>query len=280
VRDTPLAVSTHTRSESAAPASGRAISRTTLAVMASAKTKADEIAGVLEEAILSGELAPNELLRQEQLSEEFGVSRTPIREALRQLAALGLVSLIANRGARVRSLSPEDLREVFVVRAALESFAADMARTRMTKAELRELRKAEKRFADLTHVLRDRQGGKDDVRSIASEWVRANDAFHDVFLSAAGTKLLADTARSVRRVFPGQTLWWTADLDELYAANLAQHRAIVEAFEARSPDVRALVEQHIFESGQLLERALAEAQSARSAFRQRVSWADSPAAKG
>src|SRR6202051_4918120 len=68
-------------------------------------TKADDIALVIEEAIVSGELEPGTVLRQEQLSERFGVSRTPIREALRRLAALGLVSFVPKSGARVRTLS-------------------------------------------------------------------------------------------------------------------------------------------------------------------------------
>jgi DNA-binding GntR family transcriptional regulator len=240
-------------------------------------TKADEIAAVLEEAILKGELSPGEVLRQDRLSAEFGVSRTPIREALRQLAALGLVSLIANRGARVRSLTSEDIRETYILRAALEGYAAEIARSRLTKTNLRELRKYEKLFAELTSVLRDPRGMTDELRPIASEWVRANDAFHDVFLNAAGARLLAQTAQNARRVFPGQALWWTADLDELYAANLAQHRAIVEAFETKSPHVRVLVEEHIFESGRLLESALAEAKSSRREFGRRVSWASSAA---
>ena len=85
-------------------------------------TKADDIALVIEEAIVSGELEPGTVLRQEQLSDQFKVSRTPIREALRRLAALGLVSFVPNRGVRVRTLSRDELREAFLVRAELEDF--------------------------------------------------------------------------------------------------------------------------------------------------------------
>ena len=90
-------------------------------------TKADDIAVLIEEAIVSGELEPGSVLRQEQLSERFGVSRTPVREALRRLAALGLVSFEPNRGVRVRTLSHDDLREAFLVRAELEGLVTELA---------------------------------------------------------------------------------------------------------------------------------------------------------
>ena len=90
-------------------------------------TKADDIAVLIEEAIVSGELEPGSVLRQEQLSERFGVSRTPVREALRRLAALGLVSFVPNRGVRVRTMSHGDLREAFLVRAELEGLVTELA---------------------------------------------------------------------------------------------------------------------------------------------------------
>src|SRR5213593_3973735 len=99
-------------------------------------TKADDIALVIEEAIVSGELEPGTVLRQEQLSEQFNVSRTPIREALRRLAALGLVSFVPNRGVRVRTVSREELHEAFLVRAELESLATEVATPRMTPADI------------------------------------------------------------------------------------------------------------------------------------------------
>src|SRR5216684_5948286 len=122
--------------------------------MSSLSTKADDIARLLEDEIVAGGIAPGTVLRQEQLSERFEVSRTPVREALRRLAALGIVSFEPNRGVRVRALSRAELREAFLVRAELESLAAELAAPRMTDADLEALDAAEQRFSELTARLR------------------------------------------------------------------------------------------------------------------------------
>lgn len=223
-------------------------------------TKADDIALEIEQAILAGELEPGAVLRQEQLSERFAVSRTPVREALRQLAALGLVSFVPNRGVRVRSLSREDLREAFLVRAELEGLAAELATPSMGEAELRDLEAAESRFARLTHVLRTGDFAAEDFPALTAEWVHANDAFHDVVLRSAGAPLLERMARSVRRVFHGQSVWATeTKVDALYEENLRQHRAIREAIAAGSArGARILASEHVLSSGRLLEAILDE----------------------
>jgi DNA-binding GntR family transcriptional regulator len=246
---------------------------TTLSPLRESATKADEIARVLEDAILAGELPPGYLLRQQQLSEQFGVSRTPIREALRQLAALGLVSFAGKRGVQVKPLARAELLEAFVVRAALEGFAADLARERLTAADLRRLERAEKRFARLTRELR-KAPADTGTQALAAEWVRANGEFHDVYLDAAGVRKLAEAAQSARRVFHGQAVWSpSAELNELYALNLEQHRAILDSFVERDPDVRRLVEAHILDSARLLERALEHAgYGTIPQFGRRVSW--------
>src|SRR5581483_4467306 len=113
-------------------------------------TKADDIALVIEEAIVSGELEPGTVLRQEQLSEQFKVSRTPIREALRRLAALGLVSFVPNRGVRVRTISRDELHEAFMVRAELEALATEVAATKFMPEDLAELDAAERRFSGIS----------------------------------------------------------------------------------------------------------------------------------
>ena len=148
-------------------------------------TKADDLALALEEAIVSGEIAPGTVLRQEQLSEQYKVSRTPVREALRRLAALGLVQFVPNRGVRVRTLSREELREAFLVRAELESLATELATPKITAEGLAALDEAEQRFSELTLELRRRaREGTQDGALVAS-WVHANHAFHDVIYAAA-----------------------------------------------------------------------------------------------
>jgi DNA-binding GntR family transcriptional regulator len=221
-------------------------------------TKADDIALVIEEAIVSGELEPGTVLRQEQLSEQFNVSRTPVREALRRLAALGLVSFVPNRGVRVRTISREDLHEAFMVRAELESLATEVAATKITAEELEELDACERRFSAVSQELRSREPG-DERRSITGDWVRANHAFHDVIYRAADLPLVEQLAKSARRTFSGPAVWAPGDhsIDGLYVRNAEQHRAIKQALVAGSPEgARSLAREHVLSSFELLETIL------------------------
>jgi DNA-binding GntR family transcriptional regulator len=240
--------------------------------MPDAGTKADEIALQLEDDIVSGRIAAGAVLRQEQLSERFGVSRTPIREALRRLAALGLVSFVPNRGVRVRTLAREELREAFLVRAELESLATELATPRMTPDDLARLDQAELRFGVLTLELRAKARSGVEDSALAIDWMQANYAFHDVIYAAAGSPYVERVAKAARRTFIGQITWVArAELDELYARNDEQHRAIREAIAAGSAaGARVLAREHVLSSWRLLEaileyvrdRQVAEVQSA------------------
>ncbi|HYZ76790.1 MAG TPA: GntR family transcriptional regulator [Gaiellaceae bacterium] len=221
-------------------------------------TKADDLALVIEEAIVSGELAPGTVLRQEQLSERFQVSRTPVREALRRLAALGLVSFEPNRGVRVRTVSRDELHEAFLVRAELESLATEVAAGKITDEDLAELEAAERRFSRLSEELRTREPGE-ERRTIMGDWVRANHAFHDVIYRVAGLPLVEQLAKGARRTFSGPAVWAPGDhsIDDLYAVNAEQHRAIRQALAARSAaGARALAREHVMASFHLLETIL------------------------
>jgi DNA-binding GntR family transcriptional regulator len=222
-------------------------------------TKADEIALVIEEAIVSGELEPGTVLRQEQLSERFSVSRTPVREALRRLAALGLVSFVPNRGVRVRTLSLEELREAFLVRAELESLATELAAPKMTDDDLAELKAAEAAFSRATQDLRARPRGDVDRWRLTSDWVRANHGFHDVIYRVADAPLVERLAKSARRSFSGHAVWRPggSDVDALYERNDREHRAIIAALQAANPvGARALAREHVLHSYELLVHVL------------------------
>ena len=221
-------------------------------------TKADDIALALEEAIVSGEIPPGSVLRQEHLSEQFAVSRTPVREALRRLAALGLVSFEPNRGVQVRELARDELREAFLVRAELEGLATEIATPRMSADDLAELEAAERTFSEVTHRLVEMShAGRQDLQ-LARDWLHANHAFHDVIYAAADVPLIERMAKAARRTFLVKPVWATgADLDELYRKNDPQHRAIREAIAARSPQgARVLAREHVLSSGRLLEAIL------------------------
>jgi DNA-binding GntR family transcriptional regulator len=220
--------------------------------------KADDIALALEEAIVSGEIPPGSVLRQEHLSEQFQVSRTPVREALRRLAALGLVTFEPNRGVRVRMLSRDEIREAFMARAELEGLATELATPRMTDEDLAALEDAERRFSAVTRALVEvSHAGRQDLE-LAREWLLANHAFHDVIYEAAQVPLIERMAKAARRTFLVKPVWATgADLDELYLKNDRQHRAIRDAIVARSPEgARVLAREHVLSSGRLLEAIL------------------------
>ena len=211
---------------------------------------------MLEDEIVGGAIAPGTVLRQEQLSERFDVSRTPVREALRRLAALGLVSFEPNRGVRVRSISPGELREAYLVRAELEALATEVATPRMTPADLAALDATERRFGELTLELRE-QARRGEARdsTLFVEWMQANYAFHDVIYRVAAMPLVERLAKGARRTFIGDRVWSArAELDELYAKNDLQHRAIREAIARRQrPGARVLAREHVLSSGRLIE---------------------------
>ncbi len=217
-------------------------------------TKADEIALALEDAIISGELAPGSVLRQEQLSARFEVSRTPVREALRRLASTGLVSFVPNRGVRVRMISLDELRQAFLVRAELEALVTGLATPRMAQSALAELSAAGERFEELTEELLDRRRSEAERTRVTGDWVRANYRFHDVIYAAADVPLVEGIAKSARRTFLSRWIPGGPEIDDLYRQNVAQHRAICDAIAARSADgARALAHEHVLHSGRLLQ---------------------------
>jgi DNA-binding GntR family transcriptional regulator len=224
--------------------------------MESAEPLVDHLAATLQARVLSGEIPSGTRLRQEAIAREFGVSRTPVREALRQLQAIGIAQLEHNRGAVVRGPTARELREAYEVRAELEGLAAQLAATRIVDDQLDRLREAQRLFRRSIETLISQRRRSRHVPpwDDDSDWVRGNDLFHQAIQEAAGNELLLRTISELHRMFP-RALTWSAlsESSALLEENVRQHNAILEAIDQRDPPAaRQRMVEHIHAAGELI----------------------------
>jgi DNA-binding GntR family transcriptional regulator len=216
----------------------------------------DRLAATIQSRVLSGEIVRGTRLPQEALAAEFGVSRTPVREALRKLQAAGLVEVQPNRGAVVRGPSAREIRESYEVRTELEGLAAELATARISDADLLRLREAEGLFRMSVGQLVSgaRRRGRDAPWDEQDAWVRANDMFHQTILDAAGNRRLADVLTDLRRSFPRELAWSALSANSRRLQdNVLQHGAILEAIERHDPAAaRERMVAHIRTAGELV----------------------------
>jgi DNA-binding GntR family transcriptional regulator len=215
----------------------------------------DKLAAALQARVLSGELPSGTRLRQEALAEEFGVSRTPVREALRTLHASGIVELRPNRVALVRGLSPREIRHAYEVRAELEGLAAELAAQRIRHEQLDTLHHAQREFRlALERTVAARADGGESPAEEIARWGRANDLFHQVIQEAAGNDVLVQTLMRLHRSFP-RDLSSTVlrESTTLLKENVREHEAVLDAIERRdAEDARRLMVQHVRHAGNLV----------------------------
>jgi DNA-binding GntR family transcriptional regulator len=190
------------------------IGRTALAV---------EITNRLRQMILEGQLQPGEKINEKRLTEQFGVSRTPLREALKVLAAEGLLSLIPHRGAVITRQSDAELDEVFRVLAALEGLAGELAAEQAEDSTLQEI-------VRLTQDLR-----RSFEQSDRPTYFRINQAIHNAILAAAGNDTLMRSHELL--AFRVQRARYQANLTpDRWRAAVEEHEAIAEALLARNAE--------------------------------------------
>lgn len=182
-----------------------------------------EVAERLRARIFAHDMAPGSWVDEQALADEFGISRTPMREALKVLAAEGLVVLKPRRGCYVAELSEQDLDEVFPVMALLEGRAALEAARKASTADLSRL--------SALHAELERHGAAGD----ADAFFAINDAFHAALQEIAGNgwlQHLIDDTRKVIKLTRRHSLQVEGRLDQ----SLAEHRQILEALQARDPE--------------------------------------------
>ena len=197
------------------------------------------------QAIVEGRLRPNQRLVEMQLCQEFGCSRSPLREAIRMLAAEGLVTLSPRRGARVAELTLKTLRDVFEVRILLEGLAARLAAEHRSEDEVAELRKMSESMRRAVET------------GAPNTFFALNSAFHQTIARIGGNSYLAalqETAAN-RTFLP--LFMFLSDLRHLSTA-VAAHEAIVRAFERRDPaQAEESMWRHIREIQREAERLVA-----------------------
>src|SRR5829696_580904 len=228
----------------------------------------ERLALAIQSQVLSGEVPVGTRLRQEALAEEFGVSRTPVREALRQLQATGLLELLPNRGAVVRGPSAREIREAYEVRAELEGLAAELAAERISDSDLLRLREAQSLFRESITTLVARRARRPAPWKDESVWVRANDLFHQAILDASGNGRLGETIADLHRRFPRDLTWIAlSQSSRLLEENVEQHEAVLLAIERRDPvEARRAMVDHVRSAGELVtlhfEQAASKAEPA------------------
>jgi DNA-binding GntR family transcriptional regulator len=214
----------------------------------------DEIAFRIQTAILGGEYPPGTHLQQDELCARFGVSRTPIREALRKLQAQNLVDLVPNKGATVRVRTRRELLEVYALRAELEGFAAALAATHALPDAIEELQSAQDEMSRAMDELEQGRVRPEDEAAFNALITTANERFHAVIHRLAGNSRLTRTLEDLQAYFPKDYVWRAiGDSAEGHVLSIVEHERIRDALAARDgSSARATMAAHVQHAGRLL----------------------------
>jgi len=194
----------------------------------------EEVAELLRQRIFERELEPGSWIDEVKLAQEYGISRTPLREALKVLAAEGLVTMKVRRGAYVTEVSEQDLKEVYHLLSLLESDAAGVVAQNATDAQLKELRVL---HTELEAAAKNR-----------TKFFALNEKFHMRLLEFAGNRwrnqMVADL-RKVMKLNRHNSLFKKGRVEE----SLKEHRAVMEALLARDAQAATQRMQAHFRNG-------------------------------
>ncbi|MCL7453378.1 MAG: GntR family transcriptional regulator [Anaerolineae bacterium] len=218
------------------------------------KTLSEAAADALRTAILSGQLKPNEWLRQEAIADELGISQITVRDALNQLAGEGLVVRIPYKGIRVVSLTAEDIENVCGMRELLEGLAMELAAERITDEELDRMRA-------LLHstTITPQRDSMERAR-------RANREFHEIAIHACRKRFLIQLLRQVWDWLDPHSMYGSLfEVDDeswqlmlaVSERDLQRHYQLIDALEARDGEAaRRIVQQYVRETWEGTRQAL------------------------
>jgi DNA-binding GntR family transcriptional regulator len=181
------------------------------------------IFNTIREAIIIGELKPGERLMEVQLAEKMGVSRTPVREAIRKLELEGLVEMLPRKGARVANLSEKDIMDVLEVRSTLDGLASSLSALRITDDEIKELKHILAQF--ITCVEKNNLQGS----------IRKDVEFHDVIYRSSRNDKLIQISNNLREQVQRYRVIYMKDYSSS-SELVKEHTEILDAISRRDPD--------------------------------------------
>ena len=184
----------------------------------------DVVFQTLRQAILREDLAPGERLMEIPLANKLGVSRTPLREAIRMLEQEGPVVMIPRRGAQVAGISEKSLRDVLEVRKSLEKLAVELACERMTEEDMKEMNRAEEAFSAAVH--------EGDALRIAE----TDEQFHDVIYNSTGNTKLVQLLNNLREQMYRYRLEHIKD-EKSRLSLLEEHQRMMTALRSRDVEL-------------------------------------------
>ena len=193
----------------------------------------DVVFNTLREAILKGELKPGERLMELQLAAKLGVSRTPIREAIRMLEQEGLAVTIPRKGAEVAKMTEKDMEDVLQIREALDELAAKIACEQISEEQLEELVATMHEFEESTKT--------DNVKKIAEADVK----FHDIIYQSPGNPKLVNMLNNLREQMYRYRVEYLKD-ENNYPTLMKEHKDIVEGLVRKNKmQVTETMHQHV-----------------------------------
>lgn len=184
----------------------------------------DVIFDTLREAIIVGELKPGERLMEVQLAKKMGVSRTPVREAIRKLELEGLVEMLPRKGAHIADLSVKDIMDVLEVRATLDGLATSLSASRISEEEIKELKHIHSQF--INYVEKENLQGS----------IKKDVEFHDIIYRSSRNDKLIQISNNLREQIQRFRVIYIKDYSSSREL-IREHNEIIDAISSRSSDM-------------------------------------------
>lgn len=193
----------------------------------------DVVFNTLRRAIITGEFAPGERLMEISLANRLGVSRTPVREAIRKLELEGLVIMIPRKGAQVAKITEKSLRDVIEIRCVLEEFAASLACERITPEGRENLKEAHKNFVEAVK--------NGDILDI----VEKDERFHDAIFQATSNERLITIINNLREQFYRYRMEYVKDIEQ-HSVLVNEHELLLRAiYDGDSETAKRIMRTHL-----------------------------------